>query len=680
MFDKQLGEQNYNNLSNNKYHYQQQQPHQSEEYRRQQQYLKQVGISKSFDDAAGDGRAISSDCLPRLKRQASGRDSSATIVSKNNNINNNNNKAMSNANDTTTTGKSLNLNLNLNCLNLNNVGNGDKNNDEENKKQQKQMRSSNSNKFCLNSNKFITPTTNNSKCNSRSSSMLQIEVSVINNSTDLQSVATNLAAYETIEAPFPFFGIFLCFASSLVFMFGTALVKLTDGADEINDKVKIVFFRGLFMLICCSIGCYVNNDSPFKVPKDEIFICALRTILGSIGVFLLYTSILFIPIGDATALASLAPIWTSVLCRIVLKEPLHLFNLIAIPISLLGVLMISHPHLFSVSLKHSSNKQSEHLMASNTSFHADQANVINFQASSNNNQHYNQESASFLLNNNDYYEEKLRNLSTQAALSIPEASSLQDPESDRWIGVSMAVATSFVIASVYTILKYKKKTSVTVTTFWLSIGNMVLSLIVMLIHEIPQFPDTLKEWSILITVGLASYGGQLMLQTAFKYEKASVISIVKTSDVAIAFFLGLVMLNEEIYLTSVLGSIIICHVVVGLVLKTYISQWLKCLIFRRRRRSENKLSRDNALNFDKAYNSNSISAAIDHKQTYQDFGNLNSTYQHDDHHNSFSSKPTIIHGDDNDSFKQQNQTGTFSIMKNYNTLNPQIVVVKRDEL
>lgn len=69
----------------------------------------------------------------------------------------------------------------------------------------------------------------------------------------------------------------------------------------------------------------------------------LRTIFGYILVYLSITSLKFISVGDATAIFLSAPVYTSVLARIFLKERFTPLNAVLVLLSVVGVVLVARP-------------------------------------------------------------------------------------------------------------------------------------------------------------------------------------------------------------------------------------------------------------------------------------------------------------------------------------------------
>lgn len=83
-----------------------------------------------------------------------------------------------------------------------------------------------------------------------------------------------------------------------------------------------------------------------------------------------------------------------------------------------------------------------------------------------------------------------------------------------------------------------------------------------------EFPSP-KESLLLFINGFFAWLGQTCMQWGLFYENASILSVVRTSDVAISFALSAMFLEEDIYWTSILGAAIIAIVVVLMMLNNW---------------------------------------------------------------------------------------------------------------
>lgn len=368
---------------------------------------------------------------------------------------------------------------------------------------------------------------------------------------ELESLNQNNEDDEDPKPPFVFAGILASVLGSIMFSFSTLFIKLLPDSDGFEEKAKALFFRGIFMMVFCgtTIICRGNN---FLVPRDEIWVNTARAVFGTVGVFGSYCALKYISIGDATAIIFSSPIWTSILSHFILNEPIQWIQLIALPISLLGIILIAHPALI-VHVDHLSLTKPPLSTLPNGSI-TDTGNQTLLNKTTT--------TAAIILQHDNHN------------INVPLLDNGPDIE-QRWPGIVIALLVSLVVSGTYIVLKYRKKTPIQTTTFWLSFFVVFCTLIFMSIFGFGEMPSG-WEWALLVGNGVVSWLGQSCLQWAFLHESASILSILRTLDVAITFSLSALFLDEDIYWTSIVGAAIISMVVVSIVFNNWL-QKLSCM-------------------------------------------------------------------------------------------------------
>jgi len=135
----------------------------------------------------------------------------------------------------------------------------------------------------------------------------------------------------------PMLGLFIAFTSASLFGLCNVIVKQVKSVDPFT----IAFYR--FIGICLpafSIVIYRAED-PF--PKGKRLLLVARSILGASNLLIHFYGLKHMPMADANMISAGAPIWVVIFARIFLKEPLVLFDIINVCITLLGILFIIRP-------------------------------------------------------------------------------------------------------------------------------------------------------------------------------------------------------------------------------------------------------------------------------------------------------------------------------------------------
>lgn len=280
------------------------------------------------------------------------------------------------------------------------------------------------------------------------------------------------------------------------------------------------------------------------VPRDEILITFLRSVSGSVALFGLYISMKYITMGDATAISFLSPVWTYILSYFILKEKINWIQIVSLPASIFGVLLIANPYLFiddpdDAKIMDVSMTIEELL---NDGLLYPDTGSINITSDATNN---------ILMTTN-----KL-NLSSNASITIQDnpttnqsliyqsQDTYYDP-SQKIYGTIMAVVSSLSLSATLIVLKFRKKTSQTTTIFWFSLTTSAMAFVIMSSYSGCTMPSSLDVWLLILSNGTFSFIGQFFFQMAFLYEDTSIISLVRTVEVVIAFLITMVFFDDYI--------------------------------------------------------------------------------------------------------------------------------------
>lgn len=331
------------------------------------------------------------------------------------------------------------------------------------------------------------------------------------------------------QPPFMFAGICASILSSFFFSLSILCIKLLPNSNTIQEKTMACSFRGLWFMIVCSLCAYFQG-TPLTVKRDEVWVNILRAVFGYFAVLFSYFGLSYISMGDSIALVFSSPVWTSILSYFILKEPLQWIQLVALPASFVGIILIANPALILPDefMPGSTNGPLPPVNATTEGHHL---------------------------------------LHLHTPLPTPSVSDFEQ----RWPGIAISLAASFLVSAVYIVLKFRKSTPIQTTTFWFGTFTFFASLAIMLGIGFGHIPDTWEEWVLVIGNGSFSWLGQSVLQWAFFYEDASVLSVVRTLDVALSFVLSSIFLDDEIYWTSIVGATIISLVVVSIMLNNWIT-------------------------------------------------------------------------------------------------------------
>lgn len=332
-----------------------------------------------------------------------------------------------------------------------------------------------------------------------------------------------------VDPPFRFAGLVGGVLSSFLFSTGYFFVRIQPGAKTFQEKVQALFVAGVLMSVYCGVT-IIYQKSTFLVPRKELWLNVVRSSIGCIGNMFSYLSLLYIPLGDATAIWLMSPLWTSLLAFLLLGEPLAWLIFLLLPVSLFGILMIAHPTL-----------------------------IIDLLLTTTNSAEINQSILANPGSNITYIDEQ------------QSTDSLASDDVNRLAGVVYAVLFSFGLTIIFIVLRCRKLTPIQTSLFWLGNFTVIFSLVVMCVIGFGEFPSN-TTLMVMFLNGSFAWLGQCAIQWALYYERASTISILRTLDVAFSFALSALFSHDETYWTSIVGAVLICLVVIIIITNNQIQE------------------------------------------------------------------------------------------------------------
>lgn len=136
----------------------------------------------------------------------------------------------------------------------------------------------------------------------------------------------------------------------------------------------------------------------------------------------------------------------------------------------------------------------------------------------------------------------------------------------RFEGTALAVLASMTAAFSMISLRKLKSTPVAVTVMWYSFTLVVLGSLYLTLANKWTMPSSTQTWASLVGISICGVFDQYLITLAFQYEKAGPISVVRTFNIVLCFIWEVMLLNEAIQFTSVMGACLICSCVIVLAL------------------------------------------------------------------------------------------------------------------
>lgn len=144
----------------------------------------------------------------------------------------------------------------------------------------------------------------------------------------------------------PYVPMGLVFSSGLGFSLQSLILKnlVMNGYPHIG--ITCVFVRGMVQFIVCSLLVIFDVNRPKNLFGDTRFVqwmVFLRGVIGYGGIAFSFLSVELLPIGDASVLSMLSPLFASIIAFLLLGEPWKLPEFIGTVMSLVGATFVAHP-------------------------------------------------------------------------------------------------------------------------------------------------------------------------------------------------------------------------------------------------------------------------------------------------------------------------------------------------
>ena len=155
-----------------------------------------------------------------------------------------------------------------------------------------------------------------------------------------------------IETKMAFLGIILCIISSLFISLTALMIKLADSIPTL----EVTFIR-LTLQLVFSLPPMIFFKDKFIHPWDKSKFLLLRGVTGVTGMALSIYAVKHMPLADQRVIFYTSPVYTAILGRIFLKESVSKFDMVAIVLSIGGVVLIARPTFLFCSLGESSSTE-----------------------------------------------------------------------------------------------------------------------------------------------------------------------------------------------------------------------------------------------------------------------------------------------------------------------------------
>ena len=180
---------------------------------------------------------------------------------------------------------------------------------------------------------------------------LRGDSSIVRNGNLDADLSTKIIAPK--KKKFAFLGIILAIIAAFIFSASALMVKLAESVPSIE-----VTFMRLTLQMVFSLPAMIFFKDKFIYPWKQSRFLLLRGISGTTAMTLMVYAVKHMPLADARVIFYTSPVFTAILGRIFLKESVSKFDVLAMILSIGGVVLIGRPKFLFGSLgENSGSKQ-----------------------------------------------------------------------------------------------------------------------------------------------------------------------------------------------------------------------------------------------------------------------------------------------------------------------------------
>ncbi|XP_076035399.1 solute carrier family 35 member G1-like [Oratosquilla oratoria] len=150
---------------------------------------------------------------------------------------------------------------------------------------------------------------------------------------------------------FPHVGLFMAVMSSFFFSLCSLIVKLLSDINPMN----LALYRFVGILLP-TLPILVHRQIEV-FPRGSRLMLIFRGIVGTISLMMQFYAFRHMPLADASTIVFSVPVFVALFARIFLKEPVGLFNVVVILMTILGVTLIARPPMIMGSLSDAYTKE-----------------------------------------------------------------------------------------------------------------------------------------------------------------------------------------------------------------------------------------------------------------------------------------------------------------------------------
>ncbi|MCJ1379108.1 hypothetical protein MMC17_002208 [Xylographa soralifera] len=298
--------------------------------------------------------------------------------------------------------------------------------------------------------------------------------------------------------------------------------RLLEGGDDGLSPFQILFARMSITATMCYLYMWWTNVKHAPLGKREVrWLLVARGLTGFVGVYGIYYTLIYLPIAEATVITFIAPIISCAICSVLLKEPFTRIEQIAGVVSLAGVVMIAQPSSFF-------------------SGHSSTSAIIT--------------------------PDGIPSLPANSTSSIVGPNGVHEATpAERLVAVAVGLLGAIGAAGAYTTIRWiGKRAHPLISVNYFATWCTLVSTISFFVPGIDfRLPATVREWSLLISLGVCGFVMQFLLTAGLAHEKSSRATQMVYTQMLFALACDKIFWNTSPGWWSIAGSLLIIASALG---------------------------------------------------------------------------------------------------------------------
>jgi len=310
-----------------------------------------------------------------------------------------------------------------------------------------------------------------------------------------------------------FLGLSFGAGAGLFYALGNSIVQYIyrEHEDTQLSEFQIIFVRSLVTLILVGVLLAWKRINPTGGSWKNFGMLCLMGVAKISSIIFFYGSLAGLPLGDATVILFMAPVFTIFLGIILLKEQCSLCNIILGLLSFLGVAIIAAPGVFFPDANTVNPYRASHTLVPD-------------------------KNATYTVLDDDSIDhKKIRSVGFG-------------------VGAAIALSFHFIILKVNT-----QSVDCRISLFYPSMLGIFIPPIAMAIQQEPVTRQGLsvKSWLLMISTGFTYFAAMMLLAYALLMEDAGPVALVRNAEVIFAFVFEIAIERQIPMMFSIIGVTLI---------------------------------------------------------------------------------------------------------------------------